>query len=147
MFVQKNKEKINKKIKNKTKLKQNKPPVVKPAWYQTGTSLVKLLGNLSVKSVDDFQYYKSISSENSSTCNYDPKFYKQRTAEWFNARKGKINGSKAATALGWYGKKAMNDYWNDLSNDLHGVTKELEMNQIWQYYGVLSMKTVLLSPT
>ena len=63
-----------------------------------------------MKSVDDFQYYKSISSENSSTCNYDPKFYKQRTAEWFNARKGKINGSKAATALGWYGKKAMNDY-------------------------------------
>ena len=145
--MQKNKEKINKKIKNKTKLKQNKPPVVKPAWYHTGTSLVKLLGNLSVKSVDDFQYYKSISSENSSTCNYDPKFYKQRTAEWFNARKGKISGSKAATALGWYGKKAMNDYWNDLSNDLHGVTKELEMNQIWQYYGVLSMKTVLLSPT
>ena len=99
MLVQKNKEKINKKkIKNKTKLKQNKPPVVKPAWYQTCTSLVKLLGNLSVKSVDDFQYYKSISCENSSTCNYDPKFYKQRTAEWFNARKGKINGSKAATA-------------------------------------------------
>ena len=146
--MQKNKEQINKKkIKNKTILKQNKPPVVKPAWYQTGTSLVKLLGNLSVKSVDDFQYYKSISSENSSTCNYDPKFYKQRTAEWFNARKGKINGSKAATALGWYGKKAMNDYWNDLSNDLHGVTKELEMNQIWQCYGVLSTKTVLLSPT
>ena len=118
---------------------------MKPAWYQTGTSLVKLLGNLSVKSPDDFQYYKSISAENSS--NYDPKFYKQRSAEWFNARKGKINGSKAATALGWYGKKAMNDYWNDLSNDLHGVTKELEMNQIWQCYGVLSIKTVLLSPT
>ena len=55
----------------KTKLKQNKPPVVKPAWHHTGTSLEKLLGNLSVKSLDDFQYYKSISSENSS--NYDPK--------------------------------------------------------------------------
>ena len=94
---------------------------MKPAWYQTGTSLVKLLGNLSVKSPDDFQYYKSISAENSS--NYDPKFYKQRSAEWFNAHKGKINGSKAATGLGWYGKKAMNNYCrNDLSNDLHGVT-------------------------
>ena len=44
-------------------------------------------------------------------------------------------------------QQRMNDYWNDLSNDLHGVTKELEMNQIWQCYGVLSMKTVLLSPT
>ena len=44
-------------------------------------------------------------------------------------------------------QQLMNDYWNDLSNDLHGVTKELEMNQIWQCYGVLSMKTALLSPT
>ena len=35
----------------------------------------------------------------------DPKFYKQRTAEWFNAKKGKIDGRKVATALGWYGKK------------------------------------------
>ena len=41
----------------------------------------------------------------------------------------------------------MTDYWNDLCNDLHGVTLKKEMNQIWQCYGVLSMKTALLSPT
>ena len=56
----------------------------------------------------------------SKTSNHsDPTFCKQKTAEWFNVCKGKINGSKAVTALGWYGKKAMNDYWSDLSNDLH----------------------------
>ena len=47
----------------KTKVKQNIPPTVKPTWYQNGTSLVKLLGNLSTKNLDDFKCYKSISSE------------------------------------------------------------------------------------
>ena len=40
----------------------------------------------------------------------------------------------------------MNDYWNDLCNDLHGVTEagnEPNSAMLW----VLSMKTVLLSPT
>ena len=32
----------------KTKLEENKPPAVKPSWYQNSTSLIKLLGNLSV---------------------------------------------------------------------------------------------------
>ena len=128
----------------KTKLKQNKPPVVKPAWYQTGTSLVKLLGNLSVKSLDDFQYYKSISSENSSNLN-DPKFYKQRSSEWLNAHKGKINGSKAATALGWFGKKAMNDYWNDLSNDLHAVTKEGNESNLAMLWGSINEDSALVT--
>ena len=57
-------------------------------------------------------YLKSISSEKSSNC--DPKFETQRTAEWFNARKGKsMEAIMTAKALGWYGKKAMieNDYW------------------------------------
>ena len=33
----------------KPKLEENKPPSVKPSWYQNSTSLIKLLGNLSVK--------------------------------------------------------------------------------------------------
>ena len=107
----------------KTKIVQNKPPSVKSAWYQAGTSLTKLLNNLHVKGLDDFKCYKPISSETTSDSD-DPKYYQQRSAKWFNARKGKINGSKAATALGWYGRKAMLDYWNDLSNDLHGSPKE-----------------------
>ena len=64
--------------------------------------------------------------------------------------RGKIDGSKAATALGWYGKKAMNNYWSDLSYDLHvGVpTKdENESNMHGNVNGVLSMTTVLLSLT
>ena len=45
--------------------------------------------------------------------------------------RGKIDGSKAVTALGWYGKKAMNNYWSDLSYDLHaGVPTKKKMNQI-----------------
>ena len=92
-------------------MRQNKPPPVKSAWYMyhAGTSLTKLLSNLSAKSLDTFKCYQPISSHNASTCN-DPKFYKQRSAKWFNAHKGKINSSKAATALGWYGKTAMLDY-------------------------------------
>ena len=42
---------------------------------------------------------------------------------WFRGRRGKINGSKAATALG-YGKVAMLDYWNELSSALHGTAHE-----------------------
>ena len=40
----------------------------------------------------------------------------------------------------------MNDYWNDLRNDLHGVTEKGNESNLASY-GVLSMKTVLLSPT
>ena len=43
---------------------------------------------------------------------------------WFNARKAKIKGSKAATALGWYGRKAMLDYCNQLSSDMHSLQTE-----------------------
>ena len=70
----------------KTKLEENKPPAVKPSWYQNSTSLIKLLGNLSVKSTSDFKCYKSLSSKTSN--HSDPTFYKQKTAEWFNVRKG-----------------------------------------------------------
>ena len=42
------------------------------------------------------------------TGNCDPKFETQRTAEWFNARKGKsMKAIMTAKALGWFGKKAM----------------------------------------
>ena len=58
-----------------------------------------------------------------------PNILQPKSAEWFNVRKGKINGSKAATALGWYGKKAMNDYWSDLSDDLHKGVPTKEENE------------------
>ena len=78
--------KISKDDHFKTKLEENKPPAVKPSWYQNSTSLIKLLGNLSVKSTSDFKCYKSLSSKTS--VHSDPKFYKQKTAELFNVRKG-----------------------------------------------------------
>ena len=95
---------------------KNKPPTVNEAWYHAGISLPRLLSTLSQKSLDYFKCYKSISS---TASNY-PKYFKQRSTQWFEACKGIINASKAATALEWYGKKAMTDYWNQLSNDLHG---------------------------
>ena len=84
-----------------------KPPSSKACivlvWYITGQ--VKLLCNLPVTTLNDIEFYKSISSENSSNC--DPKFETQRTAEWFNARKGKLmKAIMTAKALRWYGKKA-----------------------------------------
>ena len=99
---------------------QNKPPTVKKTWYHAGISLPRLLSTLSQKSLDHFQCYKPISS----TASNDPKYFKQRSTKWFEVRKGIINASKAATALGWYRKKAMTDYWNQLSNDLHGSQNE-----------------------
>ena len=52
-----------------------------------------------------------------------------RGGQWFNSLKGKINRSKASTALGWYGKKAMLDYWNQILRDLQGLpTKSGESN-------------------
>jgi len=35
---------------------------------------------------------------------------KKGSFEWFNSWIAKISGSKAATAVGWYGKKVMLDY-------------------------------------
>ena len=105
---------------HKTTIMKNKPPTVKKTWYHAGISLPRLLSTLSQKSLDYFKCYKPISS----TASNDPKYFKQRSTPWFEARKGIINASKAATALGWYGKKAMTDYWNQLSNDLHGSQNE-----------------------
>ena len=71
----------------------------------------------------------------------------KKTAEWFSVRKGIINGTKAATALGWYGKKAMNDYWNDLSNDLHaGVpTKEENESNLAMLWGSINEDSALVT--
>ena len=121
--------KNEKKKQLKSKVMQNKPPAVKPTWYTAGTSLAKMLTTLTVKSLDDCNCYEPIPV--SSTCSTydDSRYYKQRGGKWFSARKGKINGSKAATALGWYGKKAMLDYWNQLSSDMHGLqTQSIESN-------------------
>ena len=127
-----------------SKIKQNKPPAIKHTWYPASTSLAKLLGTLKSKSVNDFKCYQPIPTL--PPCDDDPPFYRQRSGQWFNSRKGKINGSKASTALGWYGKKAMLNYWNQILSDLHGLpTKSGE--SILPCCGDLLMKIVLLSLT
>ena len=87
-----------------------------PCWHITAKAIKYFI----TKSLDHFQCYKPISS----TASNDPKYFKQRSTKWFEVRKGIINASKAATSLGWYGKKGMTDYWNQLSNDLHGSQNE-----------------------
>ena len=96
----------------KSKIMPNIPPAVKRKWYSDTTSLTKLLSTLTAKNLDDFKCYKPIPK--SSSTNNDGRFYKQWDEKWFNARKGKINGSKAATALRWYGERAMLVYWNQI---------------------------------
>ena len=127
----------------KAKIMQNKPPAVKRTWYSDTTSLAKLLGTLKAKKLDDFKCYKPI-PESSSTGN-DPRYYKQRDVKWFNARKGKINGSKAATALGWYGKKAMLDYWNQLSGDLLGLQTESSESNLAMLWGSINEDSALVT--
>ena len=46
--------------------------------------------------------------------NQPERFYKQGSDAWRNSRKGKINGSKLACALGWRGNKAMEEYAKEL---------------------------------
>ena len=61
--------------------------------------------------------------------------------------RGKINGSKAATALGWYGKKAMNNHQSDLSNDLHAAvpTKEENEANIAMLWGSINEDSALVT--
>ena len=69
-----------------------------------------MLTTLTVKSLGDFNCYEPIPVSSSTRSTYDDsRYYKQRGVKWFSARKGKINGRNAATALGLYGKKAMLD--------------------------------------
>ena len=43
------------------------------------------------------------------------RYYKQGTDEaWRDARRGKMNGSRAAVALGWRGKEAMEEYAKEI---------------------------------
>ena len=74
-------------------------------------------------------------------------FTNKKTAEWFSVRKGIINGSKAATSLGWYGKKAMNDYWSDLSNDLRVSvpTKEENESNLAMLWGSINEDSALVT--
>ena len=76
-----------------SKIKQNKPPAIKHTWYPASTSLAKLLGTLTSKSVNDRKCYQPIPTP--PPRDDDPQFYRQRSGQWFNSRKGKINGSKA----------------------------------------------------
>ncbi|KAL9951170.1 hypothetical protein ACROYT_G043787 [Oculina patagonica] len=128
---------------SKSKIMQNIPPAVKRTWYSDTTSLTKLLSTLTAKNLDDFKCYKPIPK--SSSTNNDPRFYKQRDEKWFNARKGKINGSKAATALGWYGKKAMLDYWNQLFSDLHGLQPKSSESNLAMLWGSIHEDSALVT--
>lgn len=46
--------------------------------------------------------------------NQPERFYRQGSDAWRNSRKGKINGSRLVSALGWGGNKAMEEYAKEL---------------------------------
>ena len=52
--------KSEKKKQHLSKIKRNKPPAINHTWYPASTSLVKLLGTLKSKSVNDFKCYQPI---------------------------------------------------------------------------------------
>ena len=120
-----------------SKIKQNKPPAIKHTWYPASTSLAKLLGTLTSKSVNDLKCYQPIPTP--PPRDDDPQFYRQRSGQWFNSRKGKINGSKASTAFGWYGKKAKLDYWNQILSDLHGLPTKSDESNLAMLWGYLTL--------
>jgi hypothetical protein len=81
------------------------PPLPKRAWYYPGSTIPNLISTLDSCDLSNFKYYESLSPSENVT---QPRFFKQRSEKWFNARKGKINGSKAATV----------DYWRELRDTL-----------------------------
>jgi len=127
----------------KSKIMQNRPSAVKRTWYPASAPLTKVLSTFTAKKLEDFKCYEPIPA--SSRSNDDPRFYKQRGDKWFNAHKGKINGSKAATALGWYGKKAMLDYWNQLSSDMRGLQTESNESNLAMLWGSINEDSALVT--
>ncbi|KAJ7328623.1 hypothetical protein OS493_023892 [Desmophyllum pertusum] len=89
-------------------IKQTTKPE-KKMWYHPTTALPKMIGTLHSYDLQTNDKYVPLSVDNSN-----PKTTKQQSDEWFNFRKGKINGSKAAVSLGWLGKPVMEDYWSQL---------------------------------
>jgi hypothetical protein len=77
----------------------DRPPVVKRVCYQSGTKLPKFMSELKSLSLDYFNWFKPLSSQNASNEN-DPRTYTQREEKWFNARKCKIIGNKAINPVG-----------------------------------------------
>ncbi len=59
----------------------------------------------------------------------DERFLQQGSDAWKQARKGKINGSKAASALGWRGRQEMVDYAQEVKSG--NVTSDINDAMRW----------------
>ena len=131
---------------NKSKRKQpllTKPPLPKRAWYYPGTTLPKLLSTLDYCNLSIFKCYEPVSLSKTVS---DPRFFKQKGESWFIARKRKISGSKAATALGWHGKMAMLDYWIYLRDTLKGRSSEsYEEENLAMLWGSMNEESALIT--
>ena len=64
--------------------------------------------------------------------------------QWFNYRKGKINGSKASVCLGWHGKPVMQNYWNQLRQRENATDSETSLqNNLAMKWGTMCEKSAM----
>ena len=111
----------------------------KMIWYHPSSALPKMIGMLDSCDLDTNNTYVPLSVDNSHS-----KTTKQGSDQWFNYRKGKINGSKAAVSLGWYGKPAMENYWNQLRQGEKAVNSETSFqNNLAMKWGTMCEKSAM----
>lgn len=107
----------------------------KKMWYHPGSTLPKIIGMLN-----DHDLYKNVNFVTLKTDESFPETTKQRSDKWLIYRKGKINGSKSAVSLGWFGKPMMEGYWNQLRQE-NGHTVKISVNpEQTSKHEVLAMK-------
>ena len=97
----------------------------KRIWYHPSSTLPKMIGMLDSCDLDTNNTYVPLSVDNSNS-----KTTKQGSHQWFSYRKGEINGSlKAAVSLGWHGKPAMENYWNQLRHGEKATNSETSFSE------------------
>jgi len=108
--------------------------------YNPTTALPKMIGFLDKYDLDKSTFYEPLTIIDNS----EPQKTKQNSEEWFNFRKGKINGSKAAVCLGWLGKPLMKSYWDNLRQSKETTHSEISnKNELAMTWGSMCEKSAL----
>lgn len=119
-------------------IKQTNAPE-KKVWYHPSSALPKMIGMLDSCDLDTNNTYVPLSVDNSNS-----KTTKQGSDQWFNYRKGKINGSKAAVSLGWHGKPVIQNYWNQLQQGEKATNSETSFhNNLAMKWGTMCEKSAM----
>lgn len=88
----------------------NKHNSTSSEFKRPNLSSLDFLPQIELRKHPNYHFLPTIIPQNADRRNY----LKQRSPEWFAARKNKINASRASTALGVYGLLNARQYWNEV---------------------------------